>query len=257
MLPGVIVVIGCAVIAWRVRRTMPVVTFAFLWIAVTLAIPSNLILVTGFVLAERTLLLASAGVTLLVAIGVASLWNNAEYGTRNVHAMLAAAVGILLVCGIARSATRNPVWRDNETLFRHTVEDVPFSARAHWMLAEYLSETGRPREGVDDMMLAVLLGRKNDGVMYAFAADLLQSADLCPRSMALYKRALELKPHDEQLRYNASLCLVKLGRVGEARSIAKAGIVKSGATPKLERMVALTDSLETSRQMAMARATSR
>lgn len=253
MLPGVLVVVGCAVIAWRVRRTNPVVTFAFLWIAVTLAIPSNLILVTGFVLAERTLFLASAGVTLMVAVGIVSLWKSAEHGTRNVHGALAAAVGLLLVFGIARSAERNPVWRDNETLFRHTVEDVPFSARAHWMLAEYLSDTGRSREGVDDMMLAVVLGRKNDGVMYAFAADLLQSADMCGRSMALYKRALVLKPDDQQLRYNASLCLVKLGRVGEARTVARAGITKIGATPKLERMVALTDSLEISRQSAKFR----
>ncbi len=248
MLPGILVVAGCAVLAWRVRRTTPVVTFAFLWIAVTLAIPSNLILVTGFVLAERTLFLASAGVTLMVAVGVVHLWKSAEYGTRNLHRILAAAVALLIVGGIARSATRNPVWRDNESLFRHTVEDVPFSARAHWMLAEYLAETGRPREGVDDMMVAVALGRKNDGVMVAFAADLLQAADMCGRAMSLYKRALTMKPRDEQLRYNASLCLVKLGRVGEARSIARAGIQKSGGTPKLDRMVVLTDSLEMSRQ---------
>ena len=247
MLPGILVVVGCAVMAWRVRRSAPVITFAFLWIAVTLAIPSNLIMVTGFVLAERTLLLASAGVTLMVAVGVLHVWRNAEYGTRNVRHALVAAVALVIVCGIGRSVTRNPVWHDNETLFRQTVEDVPFSARAHFMLAEYLFDEGRHREAVDDMLLAVALGRKNDGVMVAFAADLLQSADMCSRAMSLYHRALTLRPDDEQLRYNASLCLIRLGKVGDARSNAEAGIVTAGKTPKLERMVVLTDSLDATR----------
>ena len=257
MLPGVLVIIGCAVIAWRVRRTTPVVTFAFLWIAVTLAIPSNLVLVTGFVLAERTLFLASAGVTLMVAVGTVHLWNSVEDGSRAVHQGLAAAVALLVVCGVARSAMRNPVWRDNQTLFYQTVEDVPFSSRAHWMLAEYLANSGHPREAVDDMMLAVVLGRKNDAVVVAFGADLLQSANMCSRAMPLYKRALSMKPKDEQLRTNASLCLMKLGRVGEARSIARAGISGSGGTPKLDRMVALADSLEMTQQRSRLRTVAR
>ena len=243
MLPGVLVILGCAVIAWRVRRTAPFVTFAFLWIAVTMAIPSNLIIVTGFVLAERTLFLASAGVTLMVAGGIVHMWNSVEGDSRVAHRGLAAGVALLLACGVARSATRNPAWRSNESLFFQTVKDVPFSSRAHWMLAEYLADEGRPREGLDDMMIAVALARKNNGVIVAFAADLFQSADLCGRAMQLYKRALTLKPKDEQLRYNASLCMVKLGRPGQARETALAGMKSGEHSPKLERIVALTDSL--------------
>lgn len=250
MLPGVLVIIGCAVIAWRVRRTNPVVTFAFLWIAVTLAIPSNLLIVTGFVLAERTLFLASAGVTLMVAVGVVQLWNSPQSGSRALHEGIVAAVALLLVCGIWRSSTRSPVWRDNETLFHQTVEDVPFSSRAHWMLAEYLLDEGRPREGVDDMMIAIVLARKDNGVILAFGADLLQSADMCGRAIPLYKRAMALKPKDEQLRTNASLCLINLGRVGEARSIARAGLKKGSATPKLDWVISFADSLELARRPA-------
>jgi hypothetical protein len=244
MLPGVLVILGCALIAWRVRRSNPVVTFAFVWIAVTLAIPSNLLIVTGFVLAERTLFLASAGVTLMVAVGVVQLWNSVEGGSPVVRRGTVAALGLLLVCGTWRSATRSPVWRDNETLFHQTVEDVPFSSRAHWMLAEYLLDEGRPREGVDDMMIAIRLARKDNGVIVAFGADLLQSADMCGRATPLYKRAMGLKPKDEQLRTNASLCLIKLGRVGEARSIARAGLSKGSATPKLDWVISFADSLE-------------
>jgi hypothetical protein len=247
MLPGLLVVIGSAVIAWRLRRSNPVVTFGFLWVAVTLAIPSNLLIVTGFVLAERTLFLASAGVMLMAAVGIVQLWRSGE-GSRVVHQALAAAVGVLLVCGIWRSSTRSPVWRDNETLFHQTVEDVPFSSRAHWMLAEYLLDEGRPREGVDDMMIAIVLARKDNGVIVAFGADLLQSADMCGRAIPLYKRAMSLKPKDEQLRTNASLCFIKLGRVGEARKVAQAGLQKGTVTPRLNWVISFADSLERARK---------
>jgi hypothetical protein len=254
MLPGVMVILGCALIAWRVRRSHPVVTFAFVWIAVTMAIPSNLLVVTGFVLAERTMFLASAGVTLMVAVGVVQLWNNVEAGSPVVHRGIVAALGLLLVCGIWRSATRSPVWRSNETLFHQTVEDVPYSSRAHWMLAEYLLDEGRPREGVDDMMIAIRLAKKNNGVIVAFGADLLQSSDMCGRAIPLYKRAMVLRPKDEQLRTNASLCLIKLGQVGEARSIARAGLSKGNPTPKLRWVISFADSLELARQKKAAAA---
>ena len=179
----------------------------------------------------------------MVAGGIVHLWNGVEGDSLVAHRGLAAGVALLLVCGVARSATRNPAWRSNESLFFQTVKDVPFSSRAHWMLADYLADEGRPREGLDDMMIAVALARKNNGVIVAFAADLFQSADLCSRAMQLYKRALTLKPKDEQLRYNASLCMVKLGRPGQARETALAGMKSGGHSPKLERIVALTDSL--------------
>src|SRR4029079_1922216 len=78
MLPGLLVLIGLAVVGCRVRKTNPVITFALAWVVITLAIPSNLFIVTGFVLAERTLFLASAGVLMMVAMALVALWNYAN-----------------------------------------------------------------------------------------------------------------------------------------------------------------------------------
>ena len=55
MLPGLLVLVGAGAIAWSLRRSIPAATFGVLWAAVTLLIPSNLIVVTGFILAERAL----------------------------------------------------------------------------------------------------------------------------------------------------------------------------------------------------------
>jgi hypothetical protein len=243
MIPGILVIAGCAVLAWRMRRTKPVITFGILWIAITMAIPSNLVMVTGFVLAERTLFLPSAGVVLLVAAIAIEIWHRVDVSERTSRRVLAVAAGLVVVLGVVRSAARNPAWRDNETLFRQTVEDVPFSSRAHWMLSEHLSKSNRQREAADEMMLAVALGRKDDVLLLGAAADQFQVTNMCGRAMPLYRRALELTPQNEQLRANASLCLMKLGRIDEARALAVSGFAINRASPALNRTVALADSL--------------
>ena len=256
MLPGVLVIAGCGALVWQVRRTTPVVTFAALWIAITLAIPSNLLMVTGFVLAERTLFLASAGVVLVVAVAIVHAWRLASGSEPLVRRGLIGLVGLLLVCGLARSGMRNPVWRDNQTLLTQTVQDVPISSRAHWMLAEHLGKSGRPGPAAQEMMLAVRLGQKDDFFLLGFAADHFNLAGMCGRAMPLYGRAIALTPQNQALRANASLCLLRLGRIGEARTLVLAGLKKSQPSERLERIVAIADSL-TAAQRERTRAHSR
>jgi len=257
MLPGILVLAGFAVVGWRLRKTNPVVTFALAWVVITLAIPSNLFIVTGFVLAERTLFLASAGVLILVAMAVAALW---EYASeRDQLARLATAVGIAFVigAGVLKSVDRAPVWRDNETLFAQTVQDVPSSSRAHWMLAEYLSQTRGPAASIEEMLLAVALGRKDDPTLLGFAADQLAMAGMCPRATGMYLRALRITPENVQLRVNTSLCLLRLGRIDEARIVAQAGPPATNNDPRLIRMLSLSDSLSSVRAARLAGAQAR
>jgi hypothetical protein len=251
MLPGILVLIGCVAAGWRVRKTAPVVTFALAWIAITLAIPSNLLIVTGFVLAERTLFLASAGVLIVVAMGVVALWNYANESGQATRYAAASIIAFVIGAGAIRSIDRGPVWRDNETLFTQTVDDVPSSSRAHWMLAEYLSQTKGPRASVEEMLLAVALGRKDDPTLLGFAGDQLSMAGMCPRATGLYLRALKITPENVQLRVNTSLCLLRLGRIDEARAVASAGPSTSAGDPRIVRMLSLSDSLS---QVRAARA---
>jgi hypothetical protein len=247
MLPGILVLIGCGFVAWRMRKSQPVVTFAFAWVLLTLAIPSNLFIVTGFVLAERTLFMASAGVVMLVAMGLVSAWEYGEEGNRFVRLAFAGAAGMIIVAGAARSWNRAPVWRDNGILFQQTVMDVPSSSRAHWMLAEYTDQKHGPRAALEEMMLAVALGRKDDPLLLGVAADKLSMAGLCKPATDLYLRALALTPANVQLRVNTSLCLIRLGRLAEARAVAEAAPASTSRDPRLARMLSLSDSLASAR----------
>lgn len=243
MVPGTLVIVGVSLIAWRVRRSDPVVTFAALWVAIALLIPSNLVVATGFVLAERTLFLGSAGVVLLVSLAFVRLWREAESSGRVAQKTLGLAMLLLLVAGIARSLTRAPVWKNNEALFTQTVLDVPSSSRAHLRLALAVSESNGPKASIPEVLLAVALGQKNDPQLLATAGDQLARSGMCPAALRYYHPALALQPLNIQLRANTSLCLLNVGSVGEARTVALRGMSGSQLDVRLVRMLNLADSL--------------
>jgi hypothetical protein len=243
LVPPLLVFFALVAIGWSLRRSQPVVTFGLLWAGVTLLMPSNLVVVTGNVLAERTLFLASAGLAMCAGVAAVQLWSSMSERGRIQQLATASLLAALLAAGIARSSTRNVAWHDNEALFRQTVLDVPTSYRAHWMLAEYLTDAGQTAEGLDEMMLAVVLGRKNDPGLLSFAADRFRLANQCPRAMGMYRRALEILPTLPELRFNASVCLLQLGKFEEAKSLARQGLQAASNDMHLQRVLVVADSL--------------
>jgi protein O-mannosyl-transferase len=243
MIAPLLVIGSLVAIAWSVRRTRPAVTFGFLWAGVNLLMPSNLVVVTGNVLAERTLFLASAGLAICAGVAALELWNTMSERGRAQRLAIAAALIALLAAGIFRSSTRNVVWHDNKTLFRQTVLDVPTSYRAHWMLAEYLTDAGQTAEGLDEMLLAVALGRKNDPGLLSFAADRFRMANQCPRAMGMYRKALGIDPTLPDLRFSASVCLLQLGKFDEAKALARQGLKSESKDKHLQRVLIVADSL--------------
>ncbi|HVF15995.1 MAG TPA: tetratricopeptide repeat protein [Steroidobacteraceae bacterium] len=109
-----------------------------------------------------------------------------------------------------------------------------------------------PRAGLEEMLLAVVLGRKNDPTLLGFAADQFSVAGLCPRAMGMYRRALDITPDNVQLRINTSLCLLRLGKLDEARALAVAGMPRAADDTGLMNIVTLSDSLITVRRQRLA-----
>jgi hypothetical protein len=196
------------ILAVRVRKTNPVVSFAIVSAAILLLIPSNLVVVTGFVLAERTLYLPSVMILLAASYGVMRLLDS------HASAVTMAVAVFIVAAGVTRSALRNPVWHDNESLIVNTVMDAPTSARAHMMMAQLLSDHGLQRKAVDETVRALELGSRNDSQLYAFAADMFQMAGNCHAASPLYARSLALRADQPQVRINASVCAVRLASAG-------------------------------------------
>jgi tetratricopeptide (TPR) repeat protein len=220
MIPAILVLLGTSWIGWTLRKRYTAASFGIWWMGLALLIPSNLFMVTGFVLAERTLMLATVGFAICAGIGIDWVLREAATQRRVFQPAGMVAIALVVLAFTVRSATRNGAWHDNDRLFRQTVLDVPSSHRAHWMLATHLKETNRMPEALEEMDLAVALGDPQDPLLLLYAGDMFAMANRCPRAVTLYRRALDLVPGNLQLRANTSYCLLTMGKLEEAKSIA-------------------------------------
>jgi hypothetical protein len=135
------------VTAWRLHRRAPAFSFAVAWCAVALAPVSNVLIPTGIVLAERTLFLPSIGFCLGVgALAELVLREFRELAARPGVARAAmTALGFLLLAGLARSAERQRVWRNDAVLAIRTVQDAPKSFRAQRVFADVALDLNQPQ----------------------------------------------------------------------------------------------------------------
>ena len=134
VLAGILVMLLAAIVGWRTRRRAPVVAVTLAWIVVAIAPVSNVVLVTGVALAERTLYLASAGAA--IAVG----WLATRPLTSRATAQL--VLSGVLAAGAWRTWTRTPVWQDSRSFALQLLEDHPESYRGHWVAARVLRSGG-------------------------------------------------------------------------------------------------------------------
>ncbi len=244
MLPGLLIIAAVAGIAWHTRHDRPAVSFSLALAGIALLIPSNLIVVTGFLMAERALFLGSAGAALACGFALAAALDHAN--SVAARRVLAAAAGVVLMLGTARSAARAQVWRDNETLFRQTVLDEPLSYRAHMRLGELLTDQGKLEDGLAELLMAVRLSRKEDFFVRWFVADRFHAAGRLNVARQLYNEAVALKPSDREARYGAAVCLTTMGLDDEARAMAAEGMRRDPDDERFARVVHMIDSLRSS-----------
>jgi len=120
-------------------RDRPEMSLGFLFFAVAFAPTANLFFPIGTIFGERLAYLPSAGFALVLATAI--LGNAPEAATLSrwrLSLFFAAALAFA-----ARTIVRNPVWKDDETLFTETVRTSPESAKAHYNLAWVSAEKGR------------------------------------------------------------------------------------------------------------------
>ncbi len=242
MLASVLVLLGVGALAWTSRRAVPVLTFAIAWIIVGLVIPSNLLLPTGFVLAERTLFLASVGVPLGIAAAAQRVYSRVEISSRG-RTLAIAALGVVLVLGATWSAIRQRVWRDNDVLFAQTVLDAPASYRAHLGYALSLKSLGRDAEALDELRLARII-YPNDANLLEFSAGEYSRMNRCPLAIPLFRRALALEPGRVLSREGLVVCLIVTRDLAGAKSEIVQGLAQGGSRSSFERLRAIADSVE-------------
>jgi tetratricopeptide (TPR) repeat protein len=133
--------LGAALLVAAVARERKKRELAFgvLFFAVAFAATANLLFATGTIFAERVAYLPSAGFALaLSAVVLGASRQGSSPSRRRAFLLFAIALGYA-----ARTVARNPVWKDDETLFADTVRTSPQSAKAHYNFGWISAEKGR------------------------------------------------------------------------------------------------------------------
>jgi len=115
-----------------------------LWIAASYALLSNLVLPMPMWIAERTLYLASAGVSMLL-VGASALIP-AELAASRRPAYVITVIALVLAG--AHAANRSRAWKNDEALFGDLVERHPESFRAQWWVGGRMVDAGQVEGGL-------------------------------------------------------------------------------------------------------------
>jgi hypothetical protein len=186
LVAGVLALAAGVALALRARAPAPVLTFALGWTAAALIIVWNVVIPSGVVLAERTLYLASVGACL--ALGAAFQLARPRWP----RAALAVAA-LLVLAGTARTWSRVPVWRSNDTLFPQLVRDAPGSFRGDWVAAMIAYQSG-DRAGGERLMRRGFETYPSTGVMWDDFAKQLRREGRWREASDCYWMAFRVAP---------------------------------------------------------------
>jgi hypothetical protein len=176
--------IWCALLVLTWRRGRKLEVFGLGWIGIAFLPVANLVFPAGFLLAERTLYLPSAGLVLAAGSWLAR-W---LAGWR-----LGAAVTLVLL-GAVRTALRVPVWRDNPTVTLSILDDSPRSyVGPKRMVAVYLN-LHQPERALDAALRASAINQR-DPTLYITAAVAAYGSGRAGTADSLLSRLQALCPH--------------------------------------------------------------
>lgn len=134
---------------------------------------------------------------------------------RTPAAPLRIAAGILLLLCAWKSAVQAGVWKDDETLWRHTLAVSPRSWTAHGNLGQALQSSGRSAEALSEFDAALALNPDDARTHYNLGTT-LDALDRTAEALIHLEIAVHLSPEDRPSRENLGIALLRSERPEEA-----------------------------------------
>ena len=118
-----------AIKGWKMKDP---ISFGILYFLVTLSIVSNIVFAVGTNMSERFMFMPSVGFCLIVAVLLMRESERMAGGKLNAFTQINPALmaaGVIVLLFSAKTITRNPVWKDNFTLFTTDIKTSTNSAK--------------------------------------------------------------------------------------------------------------------------------
>jgi Flp pilus assembly protein TadD len=183
-----------ATLAWRLRRTAPILGFGLLWFLVAVSPTNNPILQFRDFLAERHLYLALVGVAILLAVAAGSLGQWLAARSR-AAGQLVPALALVLAClgGGWLAHARARLLGDPVELWRATAASAPEKLRPQLNLGLALLEAGRDREGLAALTRAERLAPRDPDLQFNLGVFRERQGEL-ERALVHFRAAAAVRP---------------------------------------------------------------
>ncbi|HNR08439.1 MAG TPA: tetratricopeptide repeat protein [Saprospiraceae bacterium] len=215
VLLSLLIHLGAFVVAWRNRKSMPVLSFSILFIYTSLLLTSNVFFPVGILFSERFLYMASFG----FCLGVAG-WSYQFIQTVNKPAL--AIILLLIFVAAALTLSRGRAWKNNLTLFQTDIRVSANSAKINNALAgELLALAASQKDSLGKIKLAAEAeGRLTKALQIhpLYSDAWLQKGNALfyqgrfDESILAYRRTLALYPEHTHAKANLHLALREEGK---------------------------------------------
>jgi tetratricopeptide (TPR) repeat protein len=197
-----------AVAAWRKR---PYLLVGWLWYLGMLVPMIGIIQLGGFAHADRFTYLP------MIGLFVALTWTAADLcaGFRHRRLILGSFSTLILVALILCARTQTSYWRNNESLWTHTLACTSDNYFAHNNLGFALLQKGNVNEAIRQCQEAVQIN-PNDAMAHLNLGDALLQKGKVDEAIAHYLKALEISPTLAKACYDLGIAFSQKGNMNEA-----------------------------------------
>jgi tetratricopeptide (TPR) repeat protein len=190
---------------------MPWLLVGWLWYLGTLVPVIGLVQVGSQAMADRYTYLPLVGIFVAVAFGLE------RAATRSPRARAALGVGAVLVLAALSAATWRQIacWRDQESLFRHSLAATGQNARAEHLLSQGLIAAGKLEEALPHAAAAAGLDPENARA-HRNLGYVLYRLGRVDEAIAAFERAIALDPGYAEAHGNLGIAYGRKGRFADA-----------------------------------------
>jgi hypothetical protein len=210
--PSLAAIVACALLlavltfAALGARRRPYLAVGWLWFLVMLAPTLGIVQVGQQAFADRYTQLPSIGVCLAIVWAGAELL--ARVRTPALRRCLVAAAVLAFAAYAAAAFVQTRIWRDSETLYRHTLTVSPRATLIYFNLAAWLRQHGRADEAVAVYERAAARNPQDARAQYLLGVA-YQLEGRLPEAIEQYRAAARLDPSNPKIRRRLQAALAR------------------------------------------------
>ena len=202
-------------------------SFALLIFFITSSVSSNIFMLIGTHYGERLMYLPSLGIILTVSILLVKYLGSKEEKSEKLTPALMGAAAVVVLIYSGMTMARNPVWKDNGTLYYSGLTTAPNSARVQYYQGLYLVKPETlntfPEAARDSALNAGIAHLKKSTELYPAFSDTWTQLGIVayrqknyPEALKYYDTAIRLNPYDPVIMNNSGSVYFDMQNYNEA-----------------------------------------